>query len=194
MNLKWKKRKTQVWGLVSLVHAGYLVTGFPYSLQTGWSPEEGATIHTIFPPLISPLQKCRADIRYTWCKWPLHLSWLLETNSPTYTKRRSYALNQMCCDYVTGNRCFNEFLVNENHTHISRKLHGQVGDFFLGAFQLSFQLADLLWTKKRTAAALLNNSTNITAIIIMQEQKGVQKSCFLNRTRAHKQNLNAITH
>lgn len=89
---------------------------------------------------------------------------------------------------------FNEFLVNENHTHISRKLHGQVGDFFLGAFQLSLQLADLLWTKKWTAAALLNNSTNISVIIIMQEQKGAQKSCFVNRTRTHKQNLNAITH
>lgn len=38
------------------------------------------------------------------------------------------------------------FKVNKKYTNVGRKLHGQVGNFFLGGFQLSPQLADLLQT------------------------------------------------
>lgn len=92
--------------------------------------------------------------------WPLCLSWLWGT---TYWLTRGATAFRNDCAVAArlqSVECGNEVEVNRNHTHISSKLHGQVGNFFLGGFQLSLQLADLLRRKRWTAAGLPNSSTN----------------------------------
>lgn len=72
----------------------------------------------------------------------LYLSWLWGTNS-TPTQVVIYILDSQS---------------DKSHTYIGRKLHGQVGNLFLGGLQFSSQLADLLRTNCKVSPRSIYNA------------------------------------
>lgn len=171
---------------------------FSYSPRAGQSPEERATIHTIFPPHTSLHYRNAGQISDIAGKCGLCVSLGCEEQLTDLQEVQLHFKNDCGVTVrLESVECMNEVEVNRNHTHISRKLHGQVGNFFLGGFQLSPQLADLLRTKRWTTAGLPNSSTNkaISTGAInyknakrWQENQQTNKKCMQSDSKNNTQN------